>query len=838
MASFPPHTPISPFPMHFPIVIILCVLLNPLVYSQSTSGGFSLARYPLAVRSSYLNTWTGPPSGNPPTPANTSSPKHWSGQNIGWYGVVRIDGILWEWLGNPGASGVAPITNVATIQNRVITPTRTVFELSAGLMTLNITFFSPIETQDLSQQSLPFTYLSFECQSSDGDAHEIEVYSDIYAELVSGNRTQGVQWSVTSSSSSIIHITNLSTPSPLEEFYDQAQDGTVYYAMQKNHTHASNSDFILTVNLGTISSTTKPVVWGLGVVRDPITQYPTEDATRRPYFLSGGKGIIDVIDFFLQDYDNAVKRADALDSQILADATAASPNNNSYYHLLSLVARQVMAGIDFTFLDKTETGLANVKAFMKNTGWDRSMNSVPTLYGSFPAILYLNATWGGYLLESLLDYQNTSTYANKYAAPDLGSLYPKIVTRNIVDNTASQFSVQNSASMLMMVYAHARATGDGSLIGKYYTLLRTWTDYLIKTLFDTQSQLSTDNLLPASTKLAMKGIIGIGAMSQMSKVLGNDQDSKNYADNASSFASQWKSKALQSGSNSIKTSYADPSSYALMYDLYMDLLLQTELFDQEVYSIQATFLRDSGTGGTYGFPIDSSGNLTSSFNLMFLAGAMSKIDELMASSLMTSVFARAALQDSTTFQDEYMFPVSYDVHTGSGNASGIVSPIQGACFSLLALALPNQTITAPGIDSSPSPSPRSKKGVIAGAVVGSVLGVAILVRAALLLVRLRGRKGGEEQQQMMDITPFNLIEAATRQQTQRGDRKLFPDSVISSQGINGKYAGTDSISHRDSESGGSGESQRQWREAVEGLRREIEEMRQGRYEAPPSYIST
>jgi hypothetical protein len=142
-------------------------------------------------------------------------------------------------------------------------------------------------------------------------------------------------------------------------------------------THSDWPVFGIAVNLGTISSTTNPVVWGLGVVRNPVTQYPTDPGVRRPYFFSDlqirGKGITDAIDSFLQDYDSAVKRADALDAQILADATMAAPKSNGqYYQLLSFVVRQVMAAIEFTVLDDgTQTGLANVKAFMRNTGRDR-----------------------------------------------------------------------------------------------------------------------------------------------------------------------------------------------------------------------------------------------------------------------------------------------------------------------------------------------------------------------------------------------------------------------------------------------------------------------------------
>jgi len=37
------------------------------------------------------------------------------------------------------------------------------------------------QTDDLTKQSMPFSYLTFECQSQDGAAHDVQVYSDISA---------------------------------------------------------------------------------------------------------------------------------------------------------------------------------------------------------------------------------------------------------------------------------------------------------------------------------------------------------------------------------------------------------------------------------------------------------------------------------------------------------------------------------------------------------------------------------------------------------------------------------------------------------------------------------
>ena len=116
-----------------------------------------------------------------------------------------------------------------------------------------------------------------------------------------------------------------------------------------------------------------------------------------------------------------------------------------------------------------------------------------------------------------------------------------------------------------MTYAHARATGDGSLISRYvslscsssrlrvnqlgqYPLLTTWANYLINTLLFVHDQyvvlvnvlLGTDNGLwdrasadgwtaANQTNLAIKGIIAIQAMSEMSTIVDQVTEAKNYS---------------------------------------------------------------------------------------------------------------------------------------------------------------------------------------------------------------------------------------------------------------------------------------------------------------------
>ncbi|KAK7461369.1 hypothetical protein VKT23_008546 [Stygiomarasmius scandens] len=184
------------------------------------------------------------------------------------------------------------------------------------------------------------------------------------------------------------------------------------------------------MDLGKIQSTSSSIVWALGVVRDPIVEYtlvPDTPQARRPYFYSDPKfssqKIEDVIDFFLQDYESAVERAEILDARILLDtATVAVGKVVEYFNLVSLSARQTLAGFDITV---GQENMNDIKSFTKNTGVASITNNVPTFYASLPAFLYLNATWVGYLLDSSLELQNVALPVNNFAASsDLGP-YPK-----------------------------------------------------------------------------------------------------------------------------------------------------------------------------------------------------------------------------------------------------------------------------------------------------------------------------------------------------------------------------------------------------------------------------
>lgn len=66
--------------------------------------------------------------------------------------------------------------------------------MTAGPVEMKITFLSGVTPDDLLRSSLPYSYMDVEITSTDGGQHSVQLYSDISAEWVSGDRGAVAQW--------------------------------------------------------------------------------------------------------------------------------------------------------------------------------------------------------------------------------------------------------------------------------------------------------------------------------------------------------------------------------------------------------------------------------------------------------------------------------------------------------------------------------------------------------------------------------------------------------------------------------------------------------------------
>ncbi|KAJ7144241.1 hypothetical protein C8R44DRAFT_143399 [Mycena epipterygia] len=738
-----------------------------LVHAQQS---FFPAAVPLAVRSPTFNCWLDTRNGSNPT---NTWPTFWNDQHtLGWAGYIKVDGSTWHWLGNPVPG------NASTWISTEITPTRTIITVQAGPMLLNVTFLSPVEPSDWSRQSFPFSYMYIDGASTDGNFHSVQLYSDISGEWVTNSLSTPIQWTTSKTGSTVYHQVKSSTPGSV--FTDVAEDSVAYYAVsaeQPGLVSVVGNDvtlrpqfaklgdgFTLTTDIaaqsGNVDSSGKfpvfahaidlgqtqsisSVVWAVGLIRDPLLTYI--GTNRRSYFWSQYSTIDDAIEAFMADFPAARTRALVLDQQILHDAGAVSQN---YADLVSLATRQAMAGVEIT-LSTTADGSWNtsdVLAFMKDVGSTQRVNPTEAIYAAMPALLYLNASISGALLEPLLRFQNSSAYTNPYAATDLGNSYP-----NAPGNTNNEdvYGVEDSGNMIILALAHARTSGDGSLIEKYYNLFKQWADYLVTNALIPAQQTPADgrDMSLAQnhgniTNLAIKGIIAIQAMSEISQIKGNAADAQKYSSAATSSAQSWVTLTSSSGSPLWK--YGEIGSSGLMYNLLADRLLGLNLVPSSIYTDESSTL-SSQTVPSFGFPLSSeSGVNTRSDWTLFSAAAAP--DTLTRDLLISGVHKRA----STNATNTGPFSNLYNVQTGAGGGAGSYpngfgSPAQGAMFSVLSLSVPNKTVIIPtpaAANASPTSSNLSSNHHTAtGAIVGGVIaGLFVLLVLGFLGIFLRRRR--------------------------------------------------------------------------------------------------
>ncbi|PIL35889.1 hypothetical protein GSI_01549 [Ganoderma sinense ZZ0214-1] len=672
---------------------------------------------------------------------------------MGWTGKVRVNGTTYKWMGQDGAGTPANVTNIQA------TPTRTIFVVQAGPMNVTITFLSPVEPDDWVKQSIPFSYMSVEVQSLDGNSYPVQLYSDISAEWASGNRSGVVQWGNTNTGNSIYHKIQLQGHPQTVEIENQAQDGTVYYAMSTSQsgiswqidrndtvrdgfqsngklTNTASNEFVaispavsifaLAVDLGTIQSTASPITWSVGYVRDPAITYTAPDGAvqlRRPYY----------IDAFTGDYAGAYSRAVALDQKIMSAATRIS---SQYSDIVALATRQVMATLDFTVGTDSNNNVVpgDVKIFMKNMGTDNRVNPVEHIYAAFPMFLYLNASIGGALLEPLLEVQASLT-GQSFAAMDIGNAYPTAPGSEAV----AQQGVEQSGNMLIMELAYARISGDGAFLSRYYNTTKRWADYLVSNALQSSNQTNLDGDTTDLANTALKGIIGVKAMAEIAHALGEDSDATEYSNQSSSLFNSWLSLATSSSGSRLLGGYGNQQSWSLMYNLFADKMLGLNFVPQSVIDMQTQYLNSllATEASQWGFPVDSESQQNGNTAWTLFASAFVS-DTTLRDALIERIHNHANSNVSLG-----LFAEIYSISDNSYQR-GAAGPALGGAFSHLALTVPNKTISLVSATGStpqggvPARS-SSKVGPIVGGVIGGLAIACIVIAIVVVILRKKRR---------------------------------------------------------------------------------------------------
>jgi len=333
----------------------------------------------------------------------------------------------------------------------------------------------------------------------------------------------------------------------------------------------------------------------IGFIQDPVARYasPQGVVDMQPLWAHHFRDWQELIGFHYSDFDEASRLAHRYSSRLAEDALASV--SESYRDIVALSARQVLGSTQFS--GSPEKPLL----FLKEISSNGNCQTVDVIFPAFPFFLYTNPQWLAYLLEPLLEHQLSGQYPNKYSMHDLGAHFPNLTGHP--DGRDEYMPVEECGNMLIMGLALANAlrhghgpganlgpdlpggTGHANKVGlekaigwlsRSRKLWDQWTGYLVRESLIPHNQLCTDDFagwLANQTNLALKGIIGIRAMSEISHLLGHDVESKTYGAIANEYIEKWQEYGYSRDGTHAKLAYMWEGSWTTLYNVYADSLL-------------------------------------------------------------------------------------------------------------------------------------------------------------------------------------------------------------------------------------------------------------------------
>ncbi|KAH7083921.1 hypothetical protein FB567DRAFT_446886 [Paraphoma chrysanthemicola] len=530
-----------------------------------------------------------------------------------------------------GAPNAIPRANQTSVE---YTSTKTIFTIRAdGKVEIKITFLSPLTPNDFKRQSLVFSYMQINVSSIDGSEHKVQIYTDISAEWASGDTASKAEWSFGSTLDGVqYHKVWRQDQQVFNEVKDRAEWGSTYYATDSvdGLTYQSGSDvdvrgafnktgklgnsqdtkfraindkwpvFGYAVDLGSVGSKATSNLFSIGLCQDDAVQFLGKDGLKNVPSLWKDYHNDDLaaLSFFHKDYPESNKLSTQLDEKISKDSKAAGGDN--YAILTTLAARQAFGA---TQLVGTED---KHYLFLKEISSNGNTQTVDVIYPASPIFYYTNPELVKLLLDPHFENQESGHYPNKYAIHDLGTHYPNATGHQ--DGQDEPMPIEECGNHMIMVLAYVQRSGNTEYIKTHYNILKQWAEYLVSDSLLPAEQLSTDDFaghLVNQTNLALKGIIGLEAMSQMSKLINETSDSQNYTNIAHDYIKKWVDLGINKSDNPKHAvlNYNNASTHGLLYNLYNDRLLDLKLVPQEVYDIQSAFYPT--VKQKYGVPLDT-----------------------------------------------------------------------------------------------------------------------------------------------------------------------------------------------------------------------------------------
>ncbi len=529
---------------------------------------------------------------------NQTRPYHWTGNPNTILGLVRIDGEEYRFLGAENG----PVLNQVSLDVDALTTTAV---FANDKIRLTARFTSPLLIEDLYLSSRPVSYLHLSWEALDGLEHTVSVWIHCSEELNMNRKLQGptVNGPVEIRNGVCVYNGN-QFQRPLHQAGDNILIDWGYF-------------YLAIRGQGKVHNGKVYGYWGVNgeteLKNDALFAFAYDDIHSLMYFgepidaywKQQGKGILEVIDEALADYESVMEKCAAFNARLTAEAL--EKGGAQYAQLVKLSYRQVMAAHKLA-VDTEGNNLYISKECFSNG----CAATVDVTYPSAPLFLRYNPELLKGMLRPVCRYARSDHWKYDFAPHDVGT-YPILNGQTYCQNRLEgQMPIEECGNMIILMAAICQADGSCDFAGQYMDLLETWKKYLVEYGEDPGNQLCTDDFaghLAHNVNLAIKAIMGIAGYARILEGLGRTEEATWHMEMARKYAASVCARA-RNEDGSYRLAFDQPGTFSLKYNAVWDRLWATNLFPQEFYRGEMARYRKEAL--PCGIPLDSRKTYTKS----------------------------------------------------------------------------------------------------------------------------------------------------------------------------------------------------------------------------------
>lgn len=518
----------------------------------------------------------------------------------------------------------APYDNVAIQKSCNVLPTRTIYSFECGGIDLNLIFTAPLLMDDLDLLSRPVNYVTWEAKSNDGQKHDVQVclegtphmavHFTSQAVTASTGTENGIQFAKTGTTSQKVlgkrgdnvridwGYFYVAAPAGqgqtgMGNLYDAeqafAEGGTAIQSDQVLFRDNVPADPIALQYVCDLGSVGNSVVSRFAMLAyDDIYSIQYFGENLRPWWnRKGEKTFEGELAAAAAQYPKIMKRCDAFDKSLMADAIAAG--GKKYAELCALAYRQSIAAHKLV-----ESPQGDLLFLSKENFSNGSIGTVDVTYPSEPLYLLYNTDLAKGLLNHIFYYSESGKWAKPFAAHDVGT-YPHANGQTY----GGDMPVEESGNMIVLTGAISVIDGNADYAAKHWETLTQWCKYLVDFGQDPEYQLCTDDFAGRSahnTNLSIKAIEGIAAYATMAGMLGKNDVHDEYMALAKKMAAIWKQTAADG--DHYRLGFDREGSWSQKYNLVWDKLLGFNVFDEDIAKTEIAWYKK--VQNEYGLPLD------------------------------------------------------------------------------------------------------------------------------------------------------------------------------------------------------------------------------------------